>query len=423
LDRSENVQTRRRSVRLGLAACAAALAGLALPTVAAADPAGSAVMAYQLPCGGSVCEDSSHRLTSDDVVTGNVQLQAETTSTLGLSSVQLQLLVDGEWACLYRWTTSARSGRWERDFDTRQPIHGCDGDRLTDSTNGGYRVRTFATDRAGTQASTPLTLQVSNAPVTPAWAAAPVASHEDGESPRITLKWYSNPEKDVAEYHFLRSDGDRLVEYAVSATRPGSQGCTFADNVYTCIDDDYPAAGYTGNYQYTLVAFRATPDDRSPCSLGGGGCVRSSTSSSHTLALRGPPAPPAPDTNEPPGTDRPGRGGGGGGDGDGGGGTSTAPRVSPEREGPPSLSELAAGANYGFESGTFDRELPYEAPQTFDPGTGLPVDPGSQLAFDPELAASEQSAQRRRGVTALVGGLLALIIAAFLIRLLRDPAR
>lgn len=410
------VQQRRLSRRLWLAASAAALASSVVsPLAAHANPEDTKVLVYATPCGSSVCDDETYRLSADDITDGVVQLQAKTSSAIGLTAVELQLQLDGEWRCLQRWPTSARSGTWQRNVDLGGRVEGCSGDQLTDGSNGVYRVRSVATDRGGSQASAPFTLRVSSPPVPPTWAAAPERTVGSDDAPSITLRWRANPEPDIVEYHFIRDDGDRVVEYAISAERPGGQGCSLSGGVYTCTDDAFPSDGYSGNYRYSLAAFRASPDDRGTCSLPGSGtCVRSANSSTHTLALRQPPPPPA-DPNRPdrPSTSGPGRT-------DSTDSTGSRPPEGPSRPRVPTLSEIAAG-DYGFETGEYSLELPYEVAPTFE---GTFTAETEELAFDAQpLSDLDAEARQRQGMIALAGGFLLLILAIHLARVLRAPAR
>jgi hypothetical protein len=416
------VQKRWHRSRRWLVAFAAPLALLSLPTnPVSAAPDGTQVSAYRLPCSSSVC--ASGRVDDGELTAGNLQLQAKTSSAIGLSRVELQIQVGGEWTCLARWSTSARSGTWHRNFDFGSVTQGCDGDSVTDGSNGVYRVRAVATDRSGSDASPGMTLRISSPPQVPSWAAAPARVEGDDDGPAVELKWHANPEPDIVEYHFIRDDGSRVSEYAVSATRPGGQGCSLNNGVYTCIDDDFPASGYSGNYRYALAAFRSSPDESSNCSLpGSGSCVRSQNSSTQSLSMRQPPPPPADpgDTNTGNGSGSGGsRGNGNDGSSNSGSGRSDSGR--PSRPRPPSLSDIAAG-NYDFESGEYDLELPYEV----DPFNDLPLpDPGSELgAFEEQPTSFVQDpATQRRGFIAIALGLLLIVVAAFLVRLLRSPVR
>lgn len=421
MNRVKHVSKRRLIRRRWLVVPAmAAMAGFALPAAPAlAVPEDTRILAYRLPCGSTVCDDDAARVGNDEVTEGRVQLQARTSSAIGLSRVEIQLQTGGEWACLERWTTSARSGTWQLNLDLGQRVHGCTGDALTDGSNGIIRARTVATDRSGSQTSATLLLRVSTPPQTPVWASEPERVGGEDGAPAVQLRWHANPEPDIVEYHFIRDDGDRVVEYAVSASRPGAQGCSLSDGIYTCTDDAFPETGYTATYRYALAAFRASPDDSQACSLpGSGSCVRSQNSSTSTLSLREPPPPPR-DPNEPerPATRPGGSSNRGSGGGDSGG--------RPHRPGPPSLSELAAG-EYDFEGGSFQRELPYEVDPTWE--GALPAPDEELGAFDLQAAPSEiidedARARTKSGLTAIALGLLMLIGATFLVRVLRAPAR
>ena len=252
-------RVRSRALERGvllLVALATGCSALLLSSPASAAPENTSMSAYRLPCGKAICDDGSSRLSSDEVTDGEIQLQASTSSTLGLQSVEIQMQVSGEWRCLRRWSTSARSGRWQHNLDTRAPIDGCS-NTLSDGRNGVYRFRTVATDRSGSDASPAFALRVSNRPMPPTWAASPSRQGSVSDDPAVTLKWFRNPEPDIVEYHFVRYGPKGASEYAVSADRPGGQGCTLEGDLYTCTDDDFPSKNYAGTYRYALVAYRS----------------------------------------------------------------------------------------------------------------------------------------------------------------------
>lgn len=397
--------------RLGLVVAMTSLFLVMFPSTGSAAPEDTAIRAYLLPCGKATCDDASKRVSDDSIVSDSVQLQASTSSTIGLRTVEIQFLDDGSWTCLKKWTTSARSGVWTVDVDTSVGFQGCNGESLTNGKNGSFRFRSLATDRAGDQASSAFSMRVSNRPGTPKWAGQPTRANDRESSPVVTLRWYRNSEPDIVEYHFVRSGPDGTSEYAVSAERPGGQGCSFDGTVYTCTDDDFSSKEYAGTYRYSLIAFRASPDSSSSCSLpGSGNCVDSTKSSSSSVKIQAPvPPPPAQvDPTQPSDTNsRP---------------ASTNP--APTRRGPPSLSDIAAG-NFANDPGVFDERLPYEpGPGNFGYSPLPEPDPSvSEYALDPELAANLQEERLRRNLLAVAGGLVLLVLAIQLTRMLRGSAQ
>lgn len=397
------------TARSGLAAIAVSLFSVLLPAVAQAAPEDTNTTAYRLPCGQSTCEGGSNRLSSDDVVSGSVQLQASTSSAVGLQAIELQLHVDGEWRCLERWTTSARSGRWPYNIDTSQPLESCNGSTITDASNGIYRFRTLASDRTGDSASASMVLRVSNRPAAPMWAGTPKRDASRNDAPVVNLQWYANSEPDIVEYHFTRSGPGGTREYAVSATHPGGQGCSFSGGIYTCTDDDFPSGAYAGDYSYSLLAYRSSPDPGTSCSLPGtGNCTYSLRSPEKSLKLSAPaPTPPRAPEPEPEATQAP------------------RPRSSPTRvrTGPPSLSDIAAG-DFSWDSGEFLRELPYgDTPAGPIPYTETPPSDDPDLAFDPTASSIPDDPSRKRALTALAGGLILLVMATHVMRVLKGAGR
>lgn len=401
---------------IGIAAFAVPFAGLVPPAQGA--PEDTSVMAFLLPCDGAVCDpETDARVPDDQVVSGEVQLQASSAATVGLSTVELQAQVDGTWRCLRRWETSARTFRAHLNLDTTSKLAGCTAS-FGQGENGVYRFRTLAEDRTGqSQASAAYLLRVNNAPATPRWADPPKGLYTT-EGPRITIRWQANPEPDIVEYHFIRSGPTREVELAVSASRPSGQGCIFDSGVYQCTDDAFTASD-EGTYRYTLIAYRGSPSSATRCALPGtGSCISSAASEPQSLTVSAPKAgDPPPPPPPPPPTARTGssRGSSGG--------------STPSRPSGPTLSDLAAGEKFCFECGEFSPELPYDSPVIVDdraptdPALELPAGDEQLAAFDPALASALEAERARRGFIALAAGLLFLLLALQLGRVLRDPAR
>lgn len=402
---------RANALRLLGIACASLVA--VLPSPASAAPEGTKVVAFQLPCDGAVCDPSQDQtLANDATVRDRIQLQASTGSTVGLRTVELQIQVGGDWRCLRRWDTTARTFRAPLDLSTEHGFDGC-ASTFGGGANGTYRFRTLAEDRAGqTQASAAFLLRVNNAPEAPRWADEPAVS-SDGSARPVRLRWFANPEPDVVEYHFVRSGGGTEVEFAVSASRPTGQGCVVDDGVYECQDDTLRSSD-AGTYTYRLTAYRESPSSESRCALpGAGACIASMPSPTKSATIQAPPPPASTATPAAP--------------------PSAAPASEPGRRGSgrsrpsgPTLSDLSSDPRFCFECGEFEGALPYDSPVVIDTRQ-LPEDattPDDQLAaFEPELTSALDDERERRGWIMLSGGLLLLLAAAHLGRALRDPAQ
>lgn len=410
----ENMRDSARHRRLLGIASALLVASFAHPAHAA--PEDSRVLAFQLPCSGSVCDPNDDPvLASDQTVRGRVQLQAATSAAVGLRTVELQLQVGADWRCVRRWETTARTFRSERDIDTASRINGCAAG-FGDGSNGVYRFRTLAEDRTGqTQASAAFLIRVNNAPDAPTWEDEPRGTMTS-DGPRITLRWRANPEPDIVEYHFIRSGRDAQVEFAVSATKPTGQGCVIDAGVYECVDDSF-RAGDEGTYSYELVAYRNSPSSSSRCALPGTGeCITSVESVAKAVSVVAPKANPTDQTAPPPPPPPPPA-------------KDPSRRSSPRRApAGPTLSDLVTDPDFCFECGEFDGKLPYDSPFIVDTRPPPPTPealPGDDVlqAFDPELAASLAAERARKGWTALAAGMILLALALQLGRTLRSPSR
>lgn len=405
---------------LGIAIMAVPVVGL-MPAAQAA-PENTKVLAFRLPCDGAVCDPQGDaQIPNDSSVSGRVQLQAASSATVGLRTVELQVQLGDSWRCVRRWDTSARSFRAHQDLDTNSRLSGCSSD-FSNGENGVYRFRALAEDRSGaTETSSVFNLRVDNDPQEPRWADSPQGIFTS-QGPRVTLRWQANPEPDIVEYHFVRSGSGREVELAVSASRPGGQGCAFDSGVYECIDDAF-GPDDEGTYRYALIAYRQSPSSSKRCSLpGGGSCSTSGLSEVRSVTVEPPKtgpttAPPPP----PPASEqferRSSRGSSGG----------TARR--PSRPAGPTLSDIAAGDEFCFECGEFDEQLPYDSPvivddrQPTDADLILPGEEENLQAFDPELASALEAERTKRGLVALSAGLLMILMGIHLARVLRDPSR
>jgi hypothetical protein len=400
-----------------------AVASSALPASGA--PSGTTITVYQHPCEQSECGSGDAQVANNGEARNVIQIKAHSTSSAGLTSVQVDLRYnDGGWVCTRKWSTSSgnfnsyvnwNTDAYPGDADTAPagcPVSSANG---AATRNGAYDIRVVATDPLGTQTAT-IQVLVNNKPSVPTWADDPVASGDLDRNSNVELRWDANPEPDVVEYHFVRTDPDGgQREYAVSATRPGGQGCEREGAWYICNDDDFPTDAYKGEYTYTLVALRASPTDNVPCSLTTGNCVASSTSDAGSVTLREPEDP----TPEP--TDSGGSGSGGGGTGSGsGGGTKTSGTKSTRGSG---STAGVSGATYcDFFCGEYKKSLPYTPGHALLPGGssgGRPI-----YAAGPSLGSGIPIEDDGTGrlPRSLAGGLLLLLCASHMARALRRHA-
>lgn len=412
-----------------LLAIAAALVGALLwasPAQAAPDNV-KVSNVFELPCAGSICDAGEDQALSEGaVVNGSLQIHVSARSTLGLDWVELQarqvLTETGSWVCMKHWSSPgsnvSREFNWDTDRwpgDSGDAPAGCEASSYHGdlTRNAQYDFRVQARDASGTTTSSVFSVKVSNAAQTPEWVDEPSVEGADERSPMVTLRWRATPEPDVREYHFIREGRDGEQEYAVSATKPGGQGCELDGDVYTCYDNDFSSEGFGGSYSYTVVAMRASPSSRQSCSLPPyGDCVESERSDSRSLGIAEPP-PPGPDATDPTPTEKPtaGRGGSGGG----GREPSQVNRSSSTRG-----SFGSGGSAAEFFQGEYERELPYDSPGGFDlPGgegrTPVAIGPDGEPIFVTDTSG------RLRAMKVLALGLILLLISGHLARLLREP--
>ena len=406
---------------------------LAAPFVLLAAPASAAPSepkvskVFELPCSAAVCQSGEDTAASDGaLVDDSIQIHVTASSAIGLTSIELQarqvLNEDpGSWVCLKTWGGSGSTFtdyyNWNTNNwpgDSGDPPSGCDtsayhGDM---TRNTSYQLRVIARDSTGsTPSDPPFDLKVSNGAATPEWISEPSVEGAEERNPIVELRWQANNEPDVREYHFIREGPDGEHEFAVSATKPGGQGCDLDGDTYVCYDDSFSSEGFGGTYSYSLIAMRTSPSSRQSCSLPPyGDCVESGQSDSMSLAIKEPPAPGPDASRDPPRWERPAS--------ENTSGASPGPAQVHRSDG--SAPSSSGGSAADFFTGEFDRELPYDAPQGFDlPGgegtTPVAIGPEGELVFDTDTSG------RRRAMNVLALGLLLLVVAAHLARLLRAP--
>jgi hypothetical protein len=389
-------------------------------------------------CGDSDCSEYDHDpLGPNAAVNESVRIDAHAESSVGLEWMRVEARREGgEWVCLMQWSLSGSSADRNVAWDTNVwpgtvtnppgscPAHSAHGDP---TRNGNYDVRVVAKEKTlpgveDTTRSSVVELRVNNRPSVPEWASDPSVSGESDGAPVVTLRWQANPEPDVAEYHFIRTDpnGDRWL-FAVSAKNPGGQGCDRDGDVYTCEDDvllesNYGNTDYAGTREYVLYALRSSPVSGG-CALSSNGCISSQSGDVRSASIEEPP-PVEEETS--------GGGSGGTSGGSSGGGSGGSPSASPSasRSSSPSRSPSASASasphvlgrrldNSEFFQGEYEKTLPYGQNRVLVPGHR-----GDSLyaAGDPIAGTADDD---RGPWTPLAAGLVLMLIAAHMARLLR----
>lgn len=434
-----------------LCVIALVLFGAMAPLTASATPSNTRILRVDECTGTSSSCSASSPVSDGDVVDYFIEIQASAGSSNGTSGftwlqVQARLAGDDEWKCIRQWSLSGASAPGPRTFvwDTmRWPSSAaCDLSGQTNvvqsassrTANGAYELRARARD-AGVggslgSPSEPFTVLVSNRASSPSWAAEP-RDVGPSKKPAIELLWTGSPEPDMVQYDIERSGPDGQVTYNISATSPGSQGCTrSSSNVFRCYDTNFPSSGYGGTYSYRVVGFRSTPSNGIDCRYGGS-CIASQPSAPESASVNEPSPSPSPSNGGSPSTDpstSPSTGGG-----------SSSPSSSPRgnrnnnRSGGSQVLSGRTDTN-DFFSGTYDEQLPYQERGGFGtllpgddtgPGGGLPGDSSSgfdegeddYLADGPAFTDDEAS---RRLLVSIAAGLLMVLIAMHIVRLLYE---
>ncbi|HEX9775537.1 MAG TPA: hypothetical protein VGB83_08145 [Actinomycetota bacterium] len=366
-------------------------------------------------CAGSGCDV---KVEDGDVATRSIEMTVTASaSPFNLEWVELETRVDdGSWICVKHWDINAASVTKTYQWDTRafpsapagcpeSPKHG------KATPNGTFEFRVGAQDVTGTQGRTAqadyFTVLVNNAPPTPSWWADPLVEGDLDGAPSVRLQWTAEAGSDVVEYHFVRQNPDGSeIEVAFDAAKPGRQGCEVDHSAaYTCYDDFFPTEGYEGSYTYSVYAFRSTAapvttPGVSSCVLSAGRCVESQGSTTRTVTLRAPEvesvAPLPRETGR--GGSRPSNRGGSTG-------------------GSPSRAPAGCGE---FCTGEFDPSLPYDQRRGFV----VRGADGSALAVGDDVTrVSLDQYADRSGAAALAAGLLLLVGAAHMARVLNRGAR
>jgi len=429
-----NVPNMARTGRVFLVAAAVLAVGLvALP--AAATPSNVKVSRVHDPalCEQNFCTSADPKLASGAVVTRMIQIHASATAPTGNSIAWIEIQAreagsgDQGWVCLRRWESQATTQWYDWDTYTLGSMNGCGStSRAGEMTkNKTYDLRVRARDTgltAGTAESSLFSLSLSNRPTAPSWQADPSVSGDVAGDPVVELRWNRQASDSIVEYHVVRENPDGSeIEFAFNANKPGAQGCrsSYADG-YVCYDDFFPGSGYAGGYTYTLYAYRQTAATSgasvTSCMIYSGNCIESQGSNTEQASLRPKPSPsPSSSGGTSPSATPTGSSSPGGSNDDGRSGSRVlSTRPSPSGSAP-DYSE--------FYEGEFDQTLPFQDRGGFE-GIG-PVDggnlPGEQAqAFAPGYTPIGE--RDRRPFMALAGGLLMLLCAAHMGRVLLRQA-
>jgi hypothetical protein len=399
---------RSASLAVAIAATWILVLGSGTPASATATPR------ISVEQGGSTV--SSGATVMDDVIV-NVSASTSSTFTIGTADLMMRLGTSGAYTCMKRWSVNASTFSGSFTWDTTQwpeapSQSGCTGRTSPALTrNGQYQVSLVVTDNdvsncgvATCSYRTSFTMKVANPPSIPAWVSDPEASGTQDRSPIVQIQFSGSPEPDIVEYHWIREGPDGEAEYAVSATNPGGQGCDFDGSIYTCYDDTFPTA-FAGQYNYALIAFRASPTGNGRCALPPEGtCIESPMSSPRSVSMAEPPPSPS-------GT--PTKGG-------------SSPTASPSRrsatrvEGGIVRRGGSGGSNdyQDFFTGSYDEKLPYGQQPGFGTPGGLPGQTSTETLASGAVDESTTE-QNRRVWTSIAGGLALLLAAAHLSRMLR----
>ncbi|MBI4730284.1 MAG: hypothetical protein HY775_12440 [Acidobacteria bacterium] len=411
--------TRIFTPRRAVAGLLLAMLGAAVALPAGAAPRETSVDAvYQLPCRGSVCDSDDSPVASDAVVSGSIEIRVSSQSSIGLAEMRLDAQpASGSAVCLARWNAGNQTSftakvRWSTG---RWPGHpsGCPAsDSYGNVTaNGSYTLRVTATESTtGNRQTATFPVRLANAPAIPEWAGDPSVSGVEDGAPVVTISWDRNPEPDVVEYRYTRTDPEgqpceRGCEFAVSADDPEGQGCSVSGDVYTCQDDYFSEKDYSGEYSYSLVAYRSSPNGSQCAVPSGASCVGSEPNEVRAATLEEPPPPPPPSSPSRKPSPAP---------------SHRTPTRKPTRV----LGSHFAGGVYGrggsstYLPGTYRSTLPYDRPPRFEPSVTGDKGSGAQLA----AADDGTPGDPRALILPVAAGMLLFLAAAHMARVLLAPA-
>ncbi|MFY9588601.1 MAG: hypothetical protein WAT66_14245, partial [Actinomycetota bacterium] len=264
--------------------------------VASVAPAGAAPQntaiesVYACPSGSC-----TNQLSSGDITRGLLRIDVRSDDNLGgLSVVRLEALGpgDADWSCIRQFSPGGAkhvqtSIQWSSShWPFPGPVSGCTESQPHKhgeaTINGSTSLRVVATGSGATQTSSAFVVRLANPPQPPVWRGEPSVS-----GAAVTLRWYRNPEIDMIEYRYVRTDAaGRSKTIAVDASSPTTTaGCQpEKEATFTCVDQ--PPGG---RIRYVLQAFRRSPGGDPRCKTHAEPCVgpASSTAKVVTVASSG----------------------------------------------------------------------------------------------------------------------------------------
>jgi hypothetical protein len=398
-------------------------------------------------CSGSSCTSVS----SGAVVQGTIRISAHASETAVLQHlkwVRISARDDstGAFTCLIQWTTSAQTYDNSTDWDTthfraQNDAPGCpagsDAYNRADkygayTHNGALQIQVQAANNSNSiDPSGTFTVNINNPSSAPQWASNPSVSGTAQRQPVVTLSWQAVPEPDIIEYHFVRRDSSpdsSATEFAVSAASPQNQGCSLSNGVYTCHDSSFPATGFGGTYNYWVVAYRSSPSDADQCSAsvgGGANCIQSPLSQQASVSMSEPA--PSPSGSPSGGTTlTPGSHSVGGSRPTGVTPSVTGSESTTKTQSPEVLGSTVNREQFCFTCGSYGKTLPYgnnSLPGDNATG-GAPITNGQSpiLAAGPQLATGTGGTDPKQLWTSVAAGLVLLLTAAHVARVLRATA-
>ncbi|MGZ4142477.1 MAG: hypothetical protein ACXVQY_08185 [Actinomycetota bacterium] len=424
-------RTIARSTLLAIAACWAVLF-----VVPSAEAATGSVTAVKQCVGGTCSATIGSNGVAHDIIQASVSVRSDLTEQLKAVRLSARSDTSKPFTCLVQWSTSVGLGgtfsnslKWDT---TRFPAapSGCSTANGNNTAlygaltpNGTLQLRAESLNSAGAWSSySPYTIQLNNAPSTPAWAADPSVSGAAQRHPVVTLQWKASPEPDVKEYRFLRTDSSgQSSAYPVSAANFAQQGCSFDGTTYTCHDTNFPTSGFGGTYSYAVVSLRPSPVAGETCYFDQSNCISSQTSDVRSVTITEPPAPTS-STSSGAGTPQ------------------SNPVVGPASvpTGTPSIGTTnrdgspthVLGQSYGpndcFTCGTYKETLPYGTlPGDSSQAGGIAPSGGQQrpvLAAGTGVGSETDARDPRQLWVSFAGGLVLLLTAGHVARVLRATA-
>ena len=268
---------------------------------AGAAPTNTAIVGVYA-CSSGSCGSSAHQLSSGAITKGLLRIDVRSDDNLGgLSLVRLEAIGpgDGEWSCIRQLSPEGAkhvqtSIEWaSAHWPFPGPGSGCTESQPHKhgeaTLNGSYSLHVVATESGSnaTQTSSAFNVRLANPPQPPVWHGEPAVA---GGS--VTLRWYRNPEPDVIEYRYVRTDAaGRSKTIAVDASAPTRTiGCApEKEATFTCVDR--PPGGRT---RYVLQAFRSSPGGDPRCETHPVPCVGPASTEPKQVSVASGGSGPAP---------------------------------------------------------------------------------------------------------------------------------